>query len=97
MAEMSAAVIEVSKLQSGSDTLNSRMKMWMGVVRGRTPKAGTTKARTQKKIISIKYYKLQLSLRGGARSWGKDPSFPQTDAVPEHPPSGGKCEEKHRT
>ena len=40
---MSAAVIEVSKLQSESDTTHKSMKMWMGVVRGRTPKVGKTK------------------------------------------------------
>ena len=40
---MSAAVIEVIMLRSESDTTSKSMKMWMGVVRGRTPKVGKTK------------------------------------------------------
>jgi len=48
-------------------------------------------------LNKIKNYKLRIPLRGGARSWGKDPSFPQKESVPEHPLASGKCEEKHRT
>jgi hypothetical protein len=36
---MSAAVIEVTKLESESDTANSIMKKWSGVGEGEPPKA----------------------------------------------------------
>jgi hypothetical protein len=91
---MSAVPNEVTEIGSESDTLNSEMKTRRGVVRGRTPKVGKTKrkntqlSQTQGEPCQL-YHHYEEETEAGERI----PSSPQTEAVPEHPPSGGKCEE----
>jgi len=76
------------------------METWKGVVRGRTPKARTTEALNSKgKLNAVKHFKLSITTNEEeTEAGGRIPSFPQTEAVPEHPSrKGGECEEKHRT
>ena len=90
----SAAEKEVTEIGSESDTLISEMKTWSGVGEGEPPKVGKTKSqnenkpRTQRELCQL-YYHYEEETEAGERTT----SSPQTEAVPEHPPSGGKCEE----
>ena len=73
---------EVDWVRSGSDTTNSEMKKWKGVVRVADSEGLPNEARiVLLKQHSIKHDKHYIQQRGGARRWGKDSFLPPTGGV----------------